>query len=213
MPDTGRGSAVVREPSSTRTASLLCSRQTARLGGIAGSAEARPRQRWLRVTARVACVAVAIVASVLGSTGRASANMLTINGSQEGDMDIAAGDWVAAGYFLKMNGSHAAATIFMVNATVTLPVTCVGGGGGNIVVNLSPGPVTIPANDHNQHPTGDQDSPASFQGSVQAPDREPTAKGEREPATEPDREDAPLADVVALPRRQDQGPVRRQRDR
>ena len=74
-------------------------------------------------------------------------------------------------------------------------------------------------------------------GSVQAPDREPAAKGGREPATERSREpaaerqrpseesargaareetageDAPLADVVALPRRQDQGPVRRRRDR
>src|SRR6266481_8233021 len=116
MPDTGRGSAVVREPSSTRTASLLCSRRTALLGGIAGSAEARPRQRWLRVTARVACAAVAIVASVLGSTGRASANMLTINGSMEGTMDIAPGDWVSGGYFLKMNGNHGAATIFMFDA-------------------------------------------------------------------------------------------------
>src|SRR5882724_10781323 len=170
MPDTGRGSAVFREPSSTRTVSLFRSRQAARLGSIAGSADARPPRRWPRVTTRVACVVFVMIASILVSTGRASANVLTITGSQEGDMDIAPGDWVAAGYFLKMNGSHAAATIFMVNATVTLPVTCVGGGGGNIVVNLSPGPVTIPANDHNQHPTGDQDSPASFQGSVQAPD-------------------------------------------
>src|SRR5690242_4606278 len=99
MPDAGRGSAIFREPSSTRTASLLCNRQTARRGGIVGSAEARPRQRWLRVTARVACAAVAILASVLGSTGRASANMLTINGSMEGDLFIKPGDWVAAGYF------------------------------------------------------------------------------------------------------------------
>ena len=73
-------------------------------------------------------------------------------------------------------------------------------------------------------------------GSVQAPDREPAATGSREPAAQREREpaaerqpseasakaaagegtageDAPLADVVALPRRQDQGAARRRRDR
>ena len=65
--------------------------------------------------------------------------------------------------------------------------------------------------------------------SLQAPDPEPAARRDRAPAAQRQRsseegarataseeaagEDAPLADVVALPRRQDQGPVRGRRDR
>jgi len=51
-------------------------------------------------------------------------------------------------------------------------------------------------------------------GSVQESDREPAATGGHEPAGEETAvEDAPLADVVALPRRPQEGPVRRRRDR
>ena len=82
-----------------------------------------------RIVAGIAAAIVILLAIAIAvGRGDTSANQVTISGNMEGALDIDPGDWVAAGYFLKMNDRHDEATIFVVDATVTIHVTCRGGG-------------------------------------------------------------------------------------
>ena len=91
--------------------------------------------------------------------------------AMEGNVNVKPGDFIAAGYFLDVPGSHLAVTVQLANAQVAFVVSCVtGSGGGSIIIPLAPGPYNIPQNSDAVFPTNDQSSPASYQGSILAPD-------------------------------------------
>jgi len=90
--------------------------------------------------------------------------------SMEGRILITPGDFVSGGYSFKFKQSTHLATTFTITASVAIPVTCVGGGGGTITVDLGTRSYTVPAGNTNWLPTGDQNSILSWMGSAVAPD-------------------------------------------
>jgi hypothetical protein len=101
------------------------------------------------------------------------ANAISMTGAMEGNLLVSPGDTIQAGYSLKMDGSHPAAQISLLDAKVTFDVECASNPGvsvGTIEVALSSGPYDLPENDNQWAPTNDKDSPLSYQGSTIAPD-------------------------------------------
>ncbi len=109
---------------------------------------------------------VAVVFGVLALPAAAQANTVTINGSMEGNITIANGDYVAAGYAFSVPGSHPAMIVTMADAKVTITGTCSDGGSGTLTIPLSAGPYDVGANDNSVYPSGDESSSASYQGST-----------------------------------------------
>jgi len=110
---------------------------------------------------------------LFGLVAMAPAGMATpisTSGSMEGNLSIAAGDWIAAGYHFTMPGNHPTASVYFAYATLTLPVTCADGTTHNIVIPMNPGPWSDAANSSQWVPWQDQAAPSAFQGAVQAPD-------------------------------------------
>jgi hypothetical protein len=95
-------------------------------------------------------------------------------GKPMGHMSINAGDTIAAGYSLTMPGPHPASSISLLGGTVSLPVSCSPGPKsspiGWITVGLFNGPYAVAAGANQPFPTGDSNSPASYQGTTVAPD-------------------------------------------
>jgi hypothetical protein len=77
--------------------------------------------------------------------------------------------WVAGGYSFTIPGSHPATTLSFSGATISLPVRCTSNGppAGAIVVPLADAAFPVSANNSNWFPSGDQASPASFEGAVE----------------------------------------------
>jgi hypothetical protein len=125
----------------------------------------RVSKRALRLLAVFALVAAG--AGVFAGT--ALANQISISGSMEGSINISPGDWVAAGYDITIPGSHPGETVQLANAHVVISGSCTNGGSDSVVIPLSAGPYTIPANDSGWYPSGDENDPLVYQGAVQAP--------------------------------------------
>ena len=91
--------------------------------------------------------------------------------AMEGDLKLAPGSTLKAGYDFTIPGSHPADMVQFVGASVTFQVTCASGpGGGTILVPLSGDPITVPQNSSAWFPSGDQSNPLVYQGSVVVPD-------------------------------------------
>jgi len=128
------------------------------------------RQDWGFPRRWVLLVAALAVVILTAQTSLATPLMIGPQ-SMEGNVSVRPGDFIAAGYFIDVPGSHPAVSVQLVDAQVSFAVTCATGfGGGTIVVPLWPGPWAIPQNSDAVFPTNDQSSPASYQGSVAAPD-------------------------------------------
>jgi hypothetical protein len=95
-------------------------------------------------------------------------------------LHISPGDWISGGYNFKFVDRSHAATLYTVEATVTVPVSCPDGTTQNIVIPLGQpglldgGGVTsvtysIPAGDTQNHATNNQNSILVWEGAVQAP--------------------------------------------
>jgi serine protease AprX len=96
-----------------------------------------------------------------------------ISSSTQGSMQIYPGDTLQAGDVFNMDGSHPQASLSVLGAVVTLPVSCTWNGptSGWITIDVGGGPYTIAANSTRQFPTGNwENSAASLQGSTIAPD-------------------------------------------
>jgi hypothetical protein len=91
----------------------------------------------------------------------------------EGSVRIANGDHVAAGYSFTFPGGHPEVHVQMANAQVSFAGNCSNGGTGTLTVPLRAGdaaghPYDVPANSSDWFPSGDEGSPASYQGAVVA---------------------------------------------
>jgi probable HAF family extracellular repeat protein len=90
--------------------------------------------------------------------------------AMEGNLTLSAGDTLQAGYDFTMPGSHPAATVSFIGATVTFAWTCVSGpGSGILVVPLANQSYTDAQGSPDWYPSGEQNSPLVYQGSVAVP--------------------------------------------
>ena len=91
--------------------------------------------------------------------------------SMEGNLKVNPGALLRAGFDFTIPGSHPAIDVQIVNPMVTFQAQCVsGGGGGTIVLPLYDSLITVPQNSSAWYPSGDQHSPAVYQGSIVVPD-------------------------------------------
>jgi hypothetical protein len=94
-----------------------------------------------------------------------SCNTILISGSMEGNLPIAAGSTVQAGYDFTMPGSHVSANVTFDNASVTVKVTCSDNSVHALTISLPTQTYNDPLNSSAWLPSGDQKSPLVYQGS------------------------------------------------
>lgn len=117
---------------------------------------------------RCLTLAVLVAGAALILPGLARANNIKISGSMEGSIKIQPGDYVAAGYIFSVSKNSESSQITFAGAQITFSGNCSTGGTGTLTVPINNGPWTVAAGDTSTHPTGNEQDPASFEGSVQA---------------------------------------------
>jgi RHS repeat-associated protein len=131
-----------------------------------------------RLARRRALILALVAASALGImllTGAASASpVLASSGkpqAMEGDLKLAPGSTLKAGFDFTMPGAHPQATVVFASSTVLFMAKCTSGTASYPVVVPLPDTYTpVAANDSAWHPTGSQSSPDSYQASISVPD-------------------------------------------
>jgi hypothetical protein len=89
----------------------------------------------------------------------------------EGNLIVNPGDTLDVGYDFTMPGQHPAVTLVFQQTTATFQALCASGkGGGTIVVQIPDGSYTDPQNSPSWYPSGKQNDPAVYQGSITVPD-------------------------------------------
>jgi hypothetical protein len=142
-------------------------RPTVRLQLHRGERECVPGRRRTRA---LALVSAGLACATLAVAGGASANAISISGNMEGNIKIANGDYISAGYSFSVPGAHPDALYKLSGASVTIEGTCSNGGTGSVVIPFS-SPSTayvVPANNSHWFPTDEASSTDSYQGSVVA---------------------------------------------
>lgn len=81
---------------------------------------------------------------------------------------ITNGDTIEGGYQLTLEGNHPAATVSLVNGTITTDIACRGGSSYTLTIPLPAQSYSIAAGDNSPQPTKDPSSPLVFQGSTTA---------------------------------------------
>ena len=95
-----------------------------------------------------------------------SCNTISISGSTEGNLPIAAGSTVQAGYDFTMPGSHPDAHVTFTNASVTVQVTCPDNSVHPLTIALPTQTYDDSTNSSAWLPSGDQNSSLVYQGST-----------------------------------------------
>jgi hypothetical protein len=91
--------------------------------------------------------------------------------AMEGDLKVQPGETLWAGYSFTLPGSHPAAMVTFAGAQVSFSYTCVAGAGtGTFVVPIDDQSYSVPDNSSAWYPSGDQHSPAVYQGALAVPD-------------------------------------------
>jgi hypothetical protein len=79
---------------------------------------------------------------------------------------INSGDTVDAGYELTLGGNHPAATVSLVNGTITADIACLNGNSYTLTIPLPAQSFSIAAGDNSFYPTSNPSSPLSYEGST-----------------------------------------------
>ena len=103
----------------------------------------------------------------IGSVGPPpNCNTISISGSMEGNLAIAPGSTVQAGYDFTMPGSHPDAHVTFTSGTVTVQVTCPDNSVQQLTINLPTQTYDDPQDSSAWLPSGDQSSSLVNQGST-----------------------------------------------
>lgn len=135
----------------------------------------------MRETTRAAFAAAAILLVPLASVpvlSTATAGASGVPGSlvmgpqaMEGNLVLAPGTVLEAGYDLTIPGSHPATAVTFENPAVVFQAKCVSGGAPvTVTVTMSSVTYAVPANDSDWFPSGDQHSPLVYEGQTTVPD-------------------------------------------
>jgi hypothetical protein len=91
--------------------------------------------------------------------------------AMDGDLKVAQGSTLSAGYDFTMPGNHPAATVGFLATSVTFNATCASGtpGSQTIVVNIVHQSYLDPASSSAWYPSGDQNDVSTYQGSTTVP--------------------------------------------
>ena len=108
----------------------------------------------------------AFIAKIGNAAPPPNCNTISISGSMEGNLAIAAGSTVQAGYDFTMPGSHPDAHVTFTNGSVTLQVTCPDNSVHPLIIDLPTLVYDDPQNSSAWLPSGDQSSSLVFQGST-----------------------------------------------
>jgi hypothetical protein len=79
------------------------------------------------------------------------------------------GDTLKAGFDFTIPGSHPTDTVSLTSSRVTLPVQCPDGSSTTLIVPIPNQSITVPANNSQWFPSGNQSSPLVYQGSITVP--------------------------------------------
>jgi hypothetical protein len=91
--------------------------------------------------------------------------------AMEGDLKVMPGTVLLAGYDFTIPGKHPDVIVSFVEASVTFQATCVSGSGGGTIFVALPDASYPDAEDSSAwYPSGDQHSPAVYQGTALVPD-------------------------------------------
>jgi hypothetical protein len=91
--------------------------------------------------------------------------------AMEGNLLVKPGGTPRVGYDFTMPGSHPATTLGFFNTTVSFQAVCASGsGGGTISVKAPDQQYTDPLNSPSWYPSGNQQDPSVYQGSITVPD-------------------------------------------
>jgi len=101
----------------------------------------------------------------------ATTPLVTKTQAMNGDQKVKQGSILSAGFDFTMAGKHPTATVGFLGSTVTFNATCASGTPGSmtITVNIADQSYTDPANSSAWFPSGDQNSPSTYQGSTVVP--------------------------------------------
>ena len=117
-------------------------------------------------TSTSTATATATATPTATSTPILSCNTISISGSMEGNLPIAAGSTVQAGYDFTMPGSHSEAHVTVTNTSVTVQVICPDNSVHPLTITLLTQTYDDPVNGSAWLPSGDQNSSLVYQGST-----------------------------------------------
>jgi hypothetical protein len=101
----------------------------------------------------------------------ATTPLVTQTQAMNGDQKVKQGSTLSAGFDFTMPGNHPAATVGFLGSKVTFNATCATGTPHSmtITVNIADQSYTDPLNSFAWYPSGDQNSPSTYQGSTTVP--------------------------------------------
>jgi hypothetical protein len=133
----------------------------------------RPLVRLFSVMLLASLSALAPLLSVAAAPQQSDSPGVITMGPQamEGDLKVQPGETLWVGYSFTMPGNHPAATLNFAGSQVSFAYTCVASAGtGTFVVPIDDQSSSVPANSSAWYPSGDQHSPAVYQGARTVPD-------------------------------------------
>jgi hypothetical protein len=116
--------------------------------------------------------AIAALAVPLAAVGDPAPGSLTMGPqAMEGNLVLAPGATLSAGYDLSIPGSHPAVSVTVSGAQVVFAGRCTAGGAAvAITVPMGDQTYAVPASNGSWFPSGDQHSPLVYQGAIAVPD-------------------------------------------
>ena len=131
-----------------------------------------PGFRRVPAPALAGLVAALLVLSAAAAIGAGPPGSLSMGPqAMEGNLQLAPGTVLSVGYDFTMPGNHPGATVSFLAGSVAFEATCASGpGGATIVVGLPDASYTDPEDSSAWYPSGDQHSPAVYQGATNIPD-------------------------------------------
>lgn len=101
----------------------------------------------------------------------AGAPLVSTTQAMDGALKVPQGSTLSAGYDFTMPGAHGAATVSFAGTQVTFQATCASGTPGTetIIVDLPDQSYPDPAGSSSWYPSGDQNSPSTYQGETTVP--------------------------------------------
>jgi len=129
------------------------------------------RQRLLGACVTVLAAAIVSLAGPASGADTPTGSLSMGPQAMGGNMKLAPGDVLKAGYSFTIPGKHPEATVRFLNGSVAFQATCASGSGQiPIVISLPDASHTVAESSSAWYPSGDQHNDSVYQGSTTVPD-------------------------------------------